>query len=118
MSHVAVASLVQWRCTVPLVAIFTKFDALDDTAYQELADEGLCHDCAVEQAPIRAVTDFETEYLPIVNSQRYPPKGHVYLRGARFHLFSHALVVNPVVSRHEQAGYRLPYADRKNRRSS
>jgi hypothetical protein len=27
------------------------------------------------------VADFENEYLPLVYGQKYPPMGHVYLRG-------------------------------------
>ena len=69
---------------VPVVAIFTKFDALEDKAYGELENEGLSHQEVVAQAPGRAVTDFENEHLPYLYGLKYPPGGHVYLRGNAF----------------------------------
>ena len=61
--------------------MFTKFDALEDKAYGELEYEGVSHSDAVAQAPARAVANFENKYLHHLYRKRYPPKGHVYLRG-------------------------------------
>jgi hypothetical protein len=36
------------------------------------------------QAPTRAVDDFEKMHLPDLYKQKYPPNGHVYLRGNKF----------------------------------
>ncbi|KAF8805967.1 era-like GTP-binding protein [Phlegmacium glaucopus] len=65
---------------VPVVAIFTKFDALEDVAYGKLTKEGILPADAVKQTADRAVTDFEKEYLPIFHKLKFPPKGYVYLR--------------------------------------
>ncbi|KAF8801440.1 hypothetical protein BYT27DRAFT_7198228 [Phlegmacium glaucopus] len=66
--------------SVPVVAIFTKFDALEDVAYSKLIREGIPPSDAVNQTADRAVADFEKEYLPIFHELDFPPKGHVYLR--------------------------------------
>jgi hypothetical protein len=66
---------------VPVVAIFTKFDALEDVAYGKLIKEGYPAQDAVGQTADRAVADFEREYLPLFRELEFPPKGHVYLRG-------------------------------------
>ena len=66
---------------MPVVAIFTKFDALEDVAYSKLTNEGIAPTDAVKQTADRAVADFETEYLPVFQKLAYPPKGYVYLRG-------------------------------------
>jgi hypothetical protein len=94
--------------TVPVVAIFTKFDALEDVAYQSLEDEGVSEVDARAQAPARAVNDFEKMYLDDLYRKGYPPRGHVYLRGKNFVLYvclhTRDLMVEP---RHEQEGNRL-----------
>ena len=68
--------------TVPVIVVFTKFDACDDEAYETLKDEGLSPADAVIQAPMRAMKDFQKNCrnLPIFKS-RYPPKAFVILRG-------------------------------------
>jgi hypothetical protein len=66
---------------VPVVAIFTKFDALEDVAYGKLIKEGYPAQDAVGQTADRAVADFEREYLPLFRELEFPPKGYVYLRG-------------------------------------
>ena len=72
---------------MPVVAIFTKFDALEDVTYGKLRDEGIPHADAVKQTAERAVADFEIEYLSVVRELKYPPKVHVYLRGIASILF-------------------------------
>lgn len=67
---------------MPVIAIFTKFDALDDKAFDDLEKEGVSWEEAKRQAPLRAVADFEELYLGRLYKRQYPPKGHVYLRGA------------------------------------
>jgi hypothetical protein len=64
--------------------MFTKFDALEDKAYGELEEAGFSHDEAVAEAPARAVTNFENQHLRDLYERKYPPGGHVYLRGKRF----------------------------------
>ena len=64
---------------VPVIALFTKFDALDDQAYDSLKSEKCSMQEAIQRAPARAVTDFEKWYLDRLKTWQYPPKGHVYL---------------------------------------
>jgi hypothetical protein len=61
--------------------MFTKFDALEDVAYGKLIKEGIPSADAVKLTADRAVADFEREYLPLFRKLKFPPKGHVYLRG-------------------------------------
>jgi hypothetical protein len=61
--------------------LFTKFDALDDKAYDDLEKGGASWEEAERQAPVRAVADFEKVHLGSLYGKRYPPKGHIYLRG-------------------------------------
>ena len=70
---------------VPVVAIFTKFDALEVKAYSELKDElegepETTRKGAIARAPARAVADFQKNYLPDLYERKYPPRRHVYLR--------------------------------------
>ena len=66
---------------VPVIALFTKFDALDDKAYDVLEKEGVSWEESKKQAPIRAVADFEKVHLGSLYGRKYPPKAHIYLRG-------------------------------------
>jgi hypothetical protein len=66
---------------VPVVAIFTKFDALEVKAYSEIKDEPeTTRKEAIARAPARAVADFQKNYLPDLYARKYPPRRHVYLR--------------------------------------
>jgi hypothetical protein len=67
-----------------VVAIFTKFDALDDKAFDDLERAGVSFVDAKQQAALRAVADFEKVHLGRLYERRYPPKDHVYLRGTVF----------------------------------
>jgi hypothetical protein len=69
---------------VPVIAIFTKFDALDNKAYRALRQEGCSWKVAKTGAPQRAILDFERDHLGILTKLRYPPKDYVYLRGVLF----------------------------------
>ena len=64
--------------------MFTKFDALEDKAYGELEKAGFSHEEAVAEAPARAITNFENQHLRDLYERKYPPGGHVYLRGNKF----------------------------------
>jgi hypothetical protein len=69
-----------FACSVPVIAVFTKFDALERKAYQALLDENSTWEEAKAQALQRAVVDFEPQ-LNGLYQRPYPPQGHVYLRG-------------------------------------
>jgi hypothetical protein len=66
---------------VPVIAIFTKFDALDNKAFAALRKEKLSRADAKREAPGRATAEFERMHLDTLYAKPYPPKGHTHLRG-------------------------------------
>ncbi|KDQ10678.1 hypothetical protein BOTBODRAFT_190331 [Botryobasidium botryosum FD-172 SS1] len=66
--------------SVPVVAIFTKFDALDATAFSALIDQGIPHEEAQKQAPEHARVQFNQDLLPLVEQLAHPPRAVVCLR--------------------------------------
>ncbi|KIM26308.1 hypothetical protein M408DRAFT_313686 [Serendipita vermifera MAFF 305830] len=64
----------------PVIALFTKFDALDNKAFAALREERLSRADARSVAPNRATMDFERQHLNSFYDRPYPPKRHVYLR--------------------------------------
>ncbi|KZP02531.1 GTP-binding protein [Athelia psychrophila] len=65
---------------VPVIVIFTKFDAMDDKAFSELTKLDKSTDEARVQAPGHAVMMFERDLRGILYGMKYPPKNHVLLR--------------------------------------
>ncbi|KDQ15214.1 hypothetical protein BOTBODRAFT_296007 [Botryobasidium botryosum FD-172 SS1] len=65
---------------VPVIAVFTKFDALDCAAFNALEAGGLSFDKAKQGASAYAEDLFETTHLPLIQNQPHPPKGVVCLR--------------------------------------
>ncbi|KIM30902.1 hypothetical protein M408DRAFT_321887 [Serendipita vermifera MAFF 305830] len=65
---------------VPVIAVFTKFDALDNKAFAILREKNLPRADARKGAPGYAITDFEQRHLNSFYDRPYPPKAHVYLR--------------------------------------
>lgn len=74
-------------CAVPVIAVFTKFDALDNKAFGILRKENLSRADAKREAPKRAAADFEKSHLPLLYAKSYPPRNHVCLRGMLFRLW-------------------------------
>ena len=67
---------------VPVIAVFTKFDALWDDAYEQLKDSGLSRSESKTKAPEFAKAIFaKAKIWDRLCENRYPPKGHVYLAG-------------------------------------
>ncbi|KZP07191.1 GTP-binding protein [Athelia psychrophila] len=66
--------------SVPVIAIFTKFDAVDDKAFGELIEQGLTTDKARARAPDHAALIFERDLKHVLYGMKYPPKSHVLLR--------------------------------------
>ncbi|KAG6815341.1 hypothetical protein H0H93_010101 [Arthromyces matolae] len=68
---------------VPVIVLFTKLDALDDSAYLAIKreDPGISHEEADEKAPIRSRMLFD-EMVPNLRifKSRYAPKNYVVLR--------------------------------------
>jgi hypothetical protein len=68
--------------SVPVIVIFTKFDALVRAAYADLKKAKYTYKEAMAEAPNRAKVDFDRIYPDLVYKTAYPPKGHVCLQSA------------------------------------
>ena len=66
---------------VPVVLIFTKFDALAAKCYNKLRCQGKNHQEAKSAMPELANRIFQDEYLPRVLDTKFPPKTYVCLAG-------------------------------------
>jgi len=66
---------------VPVILIFTKFDALRTKAFAILQKEKHGRSEALRLAPGRAASDFEPVFVEQRKQWRYPPKDHVILAG-------------------------------------
>ncbi|KDQ11872.1 hypothetical protein BOTBODRAFT_34963 [Botryobasidium botryosum FD-172 SS1] len=65
---------------VPVIAVFTKFDALDSAAFTALSGPGVPFEAAKAMAPKHATEKFNAEILPLIESLAHPPKAVVCLR--------------------------------------
>ena len=66
---------------MPVVLIFTKFDALVDKCYHKLRVQGKNHQEAKAAMHESAEKTFQDEYLSCVLATNFPPKTHVCLAG-------------------------------------
>jgi hypothetical protein len=66
---------------VPVVLIFTKFDALEDMCYNKLRSQGKNHQEAQDAVPECANKIFQNEYLSRVLATDFPPKAYICLGG-------------------------------------
>jgi hypothetical protein len=66
---------------VPIVLIFTKFDAFELKCYSKLREQGKSYEEASIQVPELAHKTFQDEYLPRILSAKFPPKTYVCLSG-------------------------------------
>ena len=78
---------------MPVVVIFTKFDALEDMCYNKLILQGKNHQEAEAAIHEFANKTFQDEYLSRVLATDFPPKAYVCLGGNissfyRFFIFS------------------------------
>ncbi|KDQ06553.1 hypothetical protein BOTBODRAFT_181482 [Botryobasidium botryosum FD-172 SS1] len=60
--------------SVPVIAIVTKFDALDADACSALCGPNVPFEVAKEMAPKHATEKFNREHLPLIKSLAHPPK--------------------------------------------
>ena len=74
------SSLNIFTSTVPVIAVFTKFDALEKKAYQDLLDEDCPREEAKTKALQHALANFQ-QHSEDLYKRPYPPKSHVYLKG-------------------------------------
>ncbi|KDQ09589.1 hypothetical protein BOTBODRAFT_36846 [Botryobasidium botryosum FD-172 SS1] len=65
---------------VPVIAIFTKCDALDADACTALVNQGMSLKDAQAEAPEYATREFQRTHLPLIREQRHPPKAVVCMR--------------------------------------
>ena len=70
---------------VPVVLIFTKFDALEVKCYNELQQQGKGPEEAESAMPELAKKIFQDDYLPRVQNTEFPPKAYVCLAGNTLH---------------------------------
>jgi hypothetical protein len=66
--------------SVPVIAIFTKFDALVRDAFATLRKAKYKYKEAIAEAPGRAKVEFDRIYPDLVYKTTYPPKEHVCLQ--------------------------------------
>jgi hypothetical protein len=84
---------------VPVVLIFTKFDALVDMCYNKLRSQGKNHQEAENAVHELAKKTFQDEYLSRVLATDFPPKTYICLAGntlflCKFFKFSKILGMN------------------------
>jgi GTP-binding protein EngB required for normal cell division len=70
---------------VPVIAVFTKMDALDSKAWNELVKQNMSRELAKQRAPERSLSTVKSLYCEELVPKRYPPKGSVYIRGTTAH---------------------------------
>jgi hypothetical protein len=87
---------------VPVVLIFTKFDALEDKCYSELRQQGKSHQEAKDELPELANKIFQNEYLSRIKNTEFPPKTYVCLAGNQLCLSFKPYILTD--TRNEQAG--------------
>ena len=66
---------------MPVVLIFTKFDALEDVCYNQLRSQGRDHQEAQDAVPEFANKTFQDNYLSRVLATDFPPKAYICLGG-------------------------------------
>ena len=72
--------------SVPVIAVFTKFDALWDDAYGQLKESGLTRMECKRMAPEKAKEIFTSmEIWDRLRETQYPPKDCVHLAGVSTH---------------------------------
>jgi hypothetical protein len=77
---------------VPVVAVFTKMDALDSKAWNELVGQNISREEAKQRAPEQSLSIVKSQYMSELLAMRYPPKGSVYMRG-----MITALAIHPIM---------------------
>ncbi|KDQ18699.1 hypothetical protein BOTBODRAFT_104023 [Botryobasidium botryosum FD-172 SS1] len=66
--------------SVPVIAIFTKFDILDSAAFNTLSAGGVPFKEAQKMAPERTQARFNHNFLPLLQKVAHPPRAVVCLR--------------------------------------
>jgi hypothetical protein len=87
---------------VPVIAIFTKMDALDKRAFNQLLNKGVSAKEARSKAPSLAKDKFERSYLRPLEDVKNKPAYIVQLRGILFHINNTGDQLNRSPPRHAQ----------------
>jgi hypothetical protein len=66
---------------VPVILIFTKFESQEADAFRFLKQQSSTEEEAKSKAPQQARDNFDQEHLSRFTSQKYAPKGILYLKG-------------------------------------
>ena len=67
---------------MPVIAIFTKFDALYTVAFSELVEQGMRSEEALAMVPQQAEQMFkDKDFHGILQSTKFPPKNFVCMGG-------------------------------------
>ena len=68
--------------SVPVIAIFTKFDALHTVAFSELTEQGMRSEEALAIAPQQAEQMFkDRDYYGMLQATEFPPRNFVCMGG-------------------------------------
>ena len=68
--------------TVPVIVLFTKADMLDAHTTEQMVNAGMDVEDAAMKAPEESVARFHKNFGQQLYKTKYPPKDHVYFRGA------------------------------------
>jgi len=90
---------------VPIIAIFTKMDALDLMAFNELVLDGVPLAKARMQAPDRGKHIFKTNYLQRLEEVKCKPRSVVQLRGMSLLVGDSSIPLSHSPLRYEQGRY-------------
>jgi hypothetical protein len=84
-SLLSLPRLTERGCKVPVIAIFTKFDGLVTTAFQNLRTEGKTRQEAMADAPNTAQRMLTTDYIDQLKKMNFSPSEYVRLNGWWLH---------------------------------
>jgi hypothetical protein len=65
---------------VPVIAVFTKSEALEIKAISMLEKNGFSYNDAILNAPQHARENLQNAHLALLK-EKYPPQGHIYVQG-------------------------------------
>jgi hypothetical protein len=103
--HASPPLLILILIQVPVIAIFTKMDALDDRAFNELILEDVPYTKAKAQARARGEDIFKTNYLQRLEEVKHQPRLVVQLRGVSHLVSDTSIPLSHSPLRHEQRTY-------------
>jgi hypothetical protein len=102
---------------VPVIAVFTKMDALDNKAFNHLVGEGVSLKTAKEKLVSHAKEIFDRDYYEPLQRVTHKPRSTVQLRRTFVFLIHIGDSPNHPAPRHGQTRQRLQGPYQRNRRS-